>query len=401
MFQRDMENILEKIHKAALKFLVPLSVEEIYAVIGEEAVKLVGGEHSTIYVARDGGLERVYASHPDLFRIGANKTDLRYRVFKKRKPEVLNLKFMKDLKKKHPFMGEVYDRSAVLIPLSYRNKSVGLLSVMALKNTIFTKKEMDILALFGSLASIAIRKTQLYDEVKQALETRDMFISMAAHELRTPLTTITGYAQRLKRHLKDQESTEAKWAGELYRESLRLKELIHELLTIDRIKSGQLDYIFHEHSLREILQRLINAFVISHPDRKIVFHDQIEKGSDIIIGDINKLLQVFTNIIGNAIKYSPTDTEVTVTLKNKNGYLVTLIKDEGGGIAKEDLPRIFENYYKGSNSKEESLGIGLYLAKNIIDRHNGEIKIRSKPNKGALMQVILPKGRRSLTDAIP
>src|SRR5690606_7915517 len=118
-------------------------------------------------------------------------------------------------------------------------------------------KETDILKLFGSFASLAIKKNELYEETKNALEVRDMFISLASHELRTPLTSINGYIQLLHSRKDKLGHSESKWINELYEESKRLTNLVRELLEVNRIKQGQLQFILRETKFSDIVTSAI------------------------------------------------------------------------------------------------------------------------------------------------
>ncbi len=386
-----MESILEKIHRATLKFLTPLTPDETYTIVGQEAQKLVGGEHSTIYLLEDRELVRAYSSLPSLFRISGKERDIRYDVIKNKKPAILSLSFMKKLKKKYPFMGKVYNRSALMIPLSYKHETIGLLSVLALKNTDFTEDKLEILTLFGSLASLAIKKNQLYDETKKALEVRDLFIAMAAHELRTPLTSVNGYIQLLYSKLSGAETPESRWIEQLYWEGNRLTNLVNELLEMNRIKSGKLSYYLRECSLREIFSRLEKNFLMLHPDRKLIIQDEIGKSSDIVIGDYEKITQVFSNLIDNAAKFSPEHSPVKVIIKQDDNDFIIRIVDQGKGIPQKDINKVFQGFYRGKEQTEEGMGMGLFLVKDIVSRLHGNIRIESKLGGGTVVEVKLPK----------
>lgn len=391
-----MDTILEKIHKSALKFLAPLSLEETYKTIVDEALRLVNGEYGTIMLLEGKSLVRVYSTAPQLYDVGTGRDgpfgdkDSRYQVVEKKTPIVLTIDDFKFLKEKFPALKVFKDRAAIMIPLTNHNKTVGILSVISLVNSDFSKKEMEILKLYGSLASIGIRKTQLYDETKQALETRDLFISMASHELKTPLTTINGYIQLLKGKYKNSKSSEAKWVSELSWESYRLTQLIKELLEVDRIKSGNLDYHWKEISLRDVVNRSLTNFRFSYPDREVVFEDFLSSSSDIIIGDFDKILQAVDNVLDNAAKYSATSQTIEVSLKSIKGCLSLTFNDHGAGIKKSDMDKIFERYQRGVNHRREGMGLGLYLVKNIIEKHRGEVKVKSRINKGTLVEIKLP-----------
>src|SRR3989344_2861390 len=220
-------NILDKIYKAALKFLVPLNLEETYALIVQEAIKLVKAQNGSIFLMEQGKLNRVYASDPLLYKIQVRNKGTTFNTFKTNKTNIIRVKL---LEKVHPEFKRLGVKSIISIPLTNHGETIGVLSLQSTKSEYLTDQELDTLELFGSLASLAIRKTKLYDETKRALEARDLFISMAVYELRTPLTTISGYAQLLHSKLSGSVTPESRWVEELSWEAYRLTLLVNELL---------------------------------------------------------------------------------------------------------------------------------------------------------------------------
>lgn len=299
-----------------------------------------------------------------------------------------------DIIKVHPEIKAKGIKSTIFIPLFYRNKSMGVLSLDSENDRKITKEELGVYKLFGSIASLAIRKTELYAETQKALETRDLFISLASHELRTPLTSLNGYVQLLYSKLGKENTSEGRWTRELYEESGRLTSLVKELLEINRIKQGQLQYNLRECSLGEIITKAIERSSFLSKERPIIFKDEVAKGQDILIADSDKLLQMVGGLIRNAIKFSSPLTTIYITLSEEKKALVLIIKDEGEGIRQEDLPHVFEEFYKGINSKqkeEQGMGVGLLLARHIVDYHKGTIGITSTVGEGTEVKVKLPK----------
>lgn len=382
-----MDPILKKIHKAAENFLLPLSLEETYTFIVKEAIKLVKAQYGSIFLMEQGRLNRVYASSPVLHQVRVRNRGTTYKTFKTKKAEVIDTKF---LEKIHPQFKRLGVKSIISIPLVNQSKSVGVLSLQSTHSEHFNQETLNVLRLFGSFASLAIRKTQLYDEVTKALEARDLFISMAAHELRTPITTISGYTQLLSTKLSGSDAPESRWVEELLIETTRLTSLVNELLEVERIKTGQLNYVFHQNSLRRIIERVIANFRLTHPENKIIFNDLLEV-NDIVICDFGKLIQVLDNLLENAAKFSSSEKEILITLKDTKGNFVITVKDQGLGILKKEQKQIFEKFQRGSNQSKEGMGLGLFLVKNILAQHHGDIKINSNENKGTMIEIKLPK----------
>lgn len=381
-------DILEQINRSAVRFLQPLTPEYTYIAIVEEALKLVSGDEGYIALMKRGELEVVYAYPKSLWSIKIRKRGFSYTAYSERKAFVT---YPEDFKEVHPELVKAGIRSTIFIPLSYKNKSFGVINIMSkIRSKRFSQKELSILKLFGSTASLAIRKTQLYSETKSALETRDLFLSMAAHEFRTPITIIGGYAQMLK--LKNKKNNaEKRWVEEIYRETQRLTRLVNELLEVNRIRTGQFQYNWQECNLYMLVDEAIESFKIIHPDYKISFKTEIEKRDSVIVGDEDKLLQVLTNLLDNAAKFSSVNQQINISLRKDNEDLIIQVIDSGQGIAKRDLDKVFEGFYRGVSNTKEGMGLGLYISRQIIEGHKGEIHVKSKQNQGTTIEIRLPR----------
>ncbi len=383
----ETDNILEKIYKACLKFQVPLTLDETYDTIVHEAIKLVKGDDGLIVRCEDNTLTTVYGSTKSAAAYKVRQDGNTHTSLTENVAIVLH---NEDIKKVNT-TEDTDIASLVFIPLSYKEHTEGVLILRSKKEKYFSKKETDILKLFGSFASLAIKKNELYEETKNALEVRDMFISLASHELRTPLTSINGYIQLLHSRKNNLGPSESKWINELYEESKRLTNLVRELLEVNRIKQGQLQFILRETKFSDIVMSAIERCEMAYPEREITFENTVEKSTDIVIGDSEKLLQVVTALLENAIKFSPRESLITIELSIKNQTIIMRVSDKGSGIAREDLTKIFEGFYKGANNHKAGMGVGLLLAKHIINYHKGSLSVQSELQKGTVVEVRLPQ----------
>lgn len=384
----DLVDVLERINRSSLRFLEPLTPEATYRAIIEEAIKLVQADEGYLALAENNELSIKYAYTPFLGPPKMRKRGFTYTAFSQKKAYVTYLEEFKD---PHPELAEVGIQSTIFIPIVNKGKCMGVMNIMSHHRLRrFSQKELSILKLFGSMASLAIHKTQLYDEAKRTLEARNLFLSMAAHEFRTPIATISGYAQLLRKKI-EQNSSEKTWVGEIYRETHRLTRLIKELLETNRIHMGQFQYNWQEYNLLEILDKAIEAFKISYPDHRVNFKCIVAKENSVIIGDNDKITQVLNNILDNAAKFSPQAKKVDISLKENDEELIIRIKDYGLGITQPDLDKVFKGFYRGTNNTKEGMGLGLYLSNQIIKKHRGKIVIKSKVNKGTTAEIHLPK----------
>ena len=346
----DSSNILERIQTAGLKFLVPLTLEETYQTIVQEAIKLIDAEYGSILLEENNEWKRVYASSKLADKTESRKKGNTYKAFTQNKVIIADIK---ETAKFHPELKKQGVKSSIYIPLIYKDKAIGVLSINAKKKVEQTDSELKTLKLFGSMASLVIRKAQLYKETQDALDTRDFFISLASHELRTPLTSINGYIQLLHSRMAKKNSVESKWVNELYNESKRLTNLIQELLEINRIKQGTLQFVLRECDLTKIIKESIEKSNNIYPKRKIEFGPVSILKSAPIVADFEKLQQVIMSIITNSIKFSPEDSLIRISLSQKQGNYQIQVIDKGQGMDRRDIMKVFEGFYKAESHVKE------------------------------------------------
>lgn len=382
-----MKNSLESVYDSTLKFLAPLNLESTYREVAYEAMRLLDGTVATIFLAEKNNLKRVYSSTPELLPLTPRKNGYTYQVYKSKKPMVLSYKQIFEI---HPEIKSIDMKYDLMAPLINKDRSIGVISILSKKKR-FTKNDYSVLNFFTPLASMAIRKAQLYQEVGDALKTRDLFISMASHELKTPITTMYIYTQLLKNKVKKGEEFDIEWINNLLYEMARLTKLIDELLQLSQIKTGNFKYEFEELNLVEVIEKALISFKVSHKNSKVIFRNRTGLNRIKLIGDPNKLLQVIINLLDNSTKHNIWKKPILLTLEIVGKKIKIVIEDNGTGIGKEDLSRVFDEFYKGSGHTKSGMGLGLYLIKKIIHKHHGSMKIESELNKGTKVTILLPK----------
>lgn len=225
------------------------------------------------------------------------------------------------------------------------------------------------------------------DELSNADQMKNDFISSVSHELRTPLTAIKGWAETLNGV--DDPDTISKGMRVISTEADRLSSLVEELLDFSRIQNGRFTLVF---SNMDVLAELEDAILIYQEGAKragIVLNYNAPEFLPIVYGDKNRLRQVFINVIDNAIKYSETGSEITITAEEIPDNVKITIKDTGCGIKAEDLPKVKTKFFKANTTKRGS-GIGLAVADEIVNMHNGTLIVTSKENIGTTVEIILP-----------
>lgn len=382
---QHLDQVIRNVYDAGIKLLIPHTLEKTYKTVVTEAITLVHGTHGSIFIAQDGEMIRVYTSDPSLYNIQVRKTGYTYRTFKNRTPY---LHHREKMVQNHREFKKMKLHSDLSIPLAYGDTSIGVLSIMSAGEEILTEKDLNTLTYFGPIAALAIVKAKNYDESVKALETRDLFISMAAHEFKNPMTSMNAYTQLLMRKQFEDEQVKKLIEG-LHLSSHRLSVLMNELLYVSQIRRGTLKFELKPININQFIMRIVNDFMIVHPTRTLTYNIETISDDSTLMGDNDKLVQALINVLNNAAKFSPEDSPITITVSKENGHYIISIKDRGSGIAKKDLPNIFNRFYKGEHQKE-GMGLGLHLVKHIVDNHNGIIDIQSVKNQGTTVIIKLP-----------
>lgn len=234
------------------------------------------------------------------------------------------------------------------------------------------------------------KKEQELQKSREVDAKKDEFISIASHELKTPLTTLKAYVQLLEKEAGSDPGQLMKSVKKTSQHLKKLEILINDLLNISRIESGKLSYSFENFDFDKMVSEVVDSISKCAQSHRLVIKGQTGLT---VNGDRLRLEEVLNNFLTNALKFSPPAKEIEVILTNTAGKEVTLcVKDHGPGIAEKDLGNIFKRYFRSDNNstKTPGLGIGLYIAKEIIERHHGKVWVRSKKGDGAEFYFTIP-----------
>lgn len=267
------------------------------------------------------------------------------------------------------------------------------------------RARLNALAAEQELASYTEELEKINSRLENTNQLKDRFLSIASHELKTPITTIRGQAQLVLRRLSKQkrgaEMVDITTSLERINEQTgRLTALVDELLDVSSIRTGKARLRKRTCDLREICREVIEDQRIL-TGRKIVLN--MPATPVLIEGDSDRLTQVVVNLVTNALKYSPEESAVEVEVQQNNGDAVLRVRDYGRGIAKDQQERIFETFYRSPDaeaSSKKGLGLGLAIAKDIVERHAGRIWCESVPGQGSTFVVELPpQAEHSIVEA--
>lgn len=223
-------------------------------------------------------------------------------------------------------------------------------------------------------------------DIKRLENIRSQFVANVSHELKTPLTSIKGFAETLK--FVEDIDTKNKFLDIIDKEAERLTNLINDILILSNIENN---HRMKEETFnpKEVIEDVINM-VTPQINNKNVEIEFINKATKNLIGDRDKFFQMILNLVENAIKYSNNETNIKIKTYNVNDYTYIEVEDNGIGIPKEDLPRIFERFYRVDKSRAKGgTGLGLAIVKHIVKMFNGEIFVNSILNKGTKFTIRL------------
>lgn len=231
------------------------------------------------------------------------------------------------------------------------------------------------------VSEVALAFNEMAQEVESMMEEQRAFASNTSHELRTPLTTIRLRTEALRTDHTLDKATTQRYIEEIDNEVARLSDLVQDLTLLSRFDAGrgelgndQIDFARLAHSLQQQLRPQTT-------ERNIHITLQLPTQPLPVKASLNHLLVVFRNILDNAMKYTPEGSEITWTIQEAEGSVLSVIRDSGQGIASEHLPHLFERFYRADKARSRHLpgtGLGLALVKSIVDAYDGQIRIESR-----------------------
>ncbi len=241
--------------------------------------------------------------------------------------------------------------------------------------------------------SMALAFNNMVARVRSSRRAQRDFVANVSHELKTPLTSIQGFAQAILDGTAEDRQTIEHAAQVIFDESDRLRRLVEDLLDLARLDAGQVEFQREPVMLVKLIQSVMDRLDLRARENKVELLDKLPT-LPTIIGDGDRLAQVFTNLIDNAIDHSPEEGTVTLGADFENGWVSIHVDDQGPGIPAEELSRIFERFYQLENSrsagKRRGVGLGLAISREIVQIHGGHLVAQSSLGQGSRFTVRLP-----------
>lgn len=269
------------------------------------------------------------------------------------------------------------------ISLSYPEKKLLRVKAAPIKDDSDSKKTFGIVVVLQDIT-----------ELKKLEKMRSDFVANVSHELRTPLTSIKGFIETLKDGAINDSAARDKFLDIIDIEADRLNRLIQDLLTISELESSKQNVMFEDVDINRCIDEIRDMMENIAGQKNIDLIFKKEESLPLVSGSYDKAKQLLINLIDNGIKYTPSGGRVEVSTCSEGENVVLNISDNGIGISKEHLPRLFERFYRVDKGRSRALGgtgLGLAIVKHIVANMNGSIKVKSEPGKGTSFIISIPK----------
>jgi GAF domain-containing protein len=293
-------------------------------------------------------------------------------------------------------------RSLLAVPIIRDDRVIGVMNLESTDPDFFTEEDLSFVTILVSHAAIAIDNAQLFDQVKQVNQAKSEFMNMASHELKIPMTSIKGYAKLLQMGaagaLTDQQK---EFLNIIARNVDRMDQLVNNLLDVSRIEAKRIRLQIENVQISQVIHDVIESVQNQVKNKDLNLILSIDENLPEIRADYNRMVQIVTNLVSNAYKYTPAGGSITVTAKpyyqngtngDAQGIAVT-VKDTGYGISKEDQAKLFTNFFRSGDQNirdEPGTGLGLSITKTMVETHGGELTFESEHGKGSSFTFTAP-----------
>jgi signal transduction histidine kinase len=279
-------------------------------------------------------------------------------------------------------------RSLMGVPLIAKDKVTGVLEVINKREGEFSANDEDLLSVLGAQAAVAIENTRLFQQSD--------LIADFVHELRTPLASLSTATYLLLRpEISRQQHDQI--VRNIHAETLRLNTLASSFLDLARLESGRVQFQLADFDLADLLSECCEVVQSRADEERIKIVLDTSPTLPLLRADRDKIKQVVLNLLSNAIKYNRPNGSVFLSTQAAEDYIVLSVQDTGLGIPEEDLPHLFEKFYRvrETEGKASGTGLGLSICKKIVQGHGGEIEVRSKVGVGTTFIVKLPNPNKA------
>ncbi len=292
------------------------------------------------------------------------------------------------------FTEQLKFRSFISVPLKSRGNVLGTLTIgLGYSGRNFSDHDRPLVEDLAQRVSFSLENGKLYSEALNAIRDREDVVSVVSHDLKNPLSSIRLSSQFLEKQLKNkpEHSSLLRHVENILSATNSMNGLIYNILDIEKIKAGTFSIDLQNIMIEPLLKSVKDIFTPLAQDKKIDLRFIPETFDLEMICDPNRVIQIFSNLIGNAIKFTPPGGKVIVKLEFIDHELHVCVEDNGPGMSAEFRSHLFDRYWQAKETSQMGSGLGLYITKGIITAHGGKIWVESTPGKGSQFYFTLPE----------
>jgi PAS domain S-box-containing protein len=287
-------------------------------------------------------------------------------------------------------------RSFICVPLVSSGKILGALTLVTSgSGRRYDEADLSLAADMARRAAIVVEHARLFHEAQQATKARDDVLAVVAHDLRNPLNTVTMAIGLMLENTPVERTQERRQVEIVRRAADRMNRMIQDLLDVKRMESGRLGIDLQPEDVDVIINDMIEMLRPLAVGSSIVLESSVPEGLPPVLADSARIQQVLSNLVGNAVKFTPREGRITVCAEQIEDKIRFGVIDTGPGIPPEQVPHIFGQFWQASPSDRRGIGLGLAIAKGIVEAHSGTIWVESHVGLGSTFYFTLPIATQS------
>jgi signal transduction histidine kinase/HAMP domain-containing protein len=291
------------------------------------------------------------------------------------------------------YLSRIELRSFAILPVNSPEGTLGALTLLRLApGPAYTEDDLTLFREIADRTALAIENARLFQRMQEAVRIRDDLVAVVSHDLRNPISAISMAASMLLKR-NGLQDWQAKGLSRIYSAADRATRMIRDLLDSTQARVGGIPVQPRPLDFHALAGHVVEEVQLAHPERNILFQSSGEAHGE---WDADRMAQVITNLVGNAVQHGLAGTPVRVGSRGEDGEVVLEVHNEGPPIPAEELPALFEPFRRGRNAEgraQGSVGLGLFISRRIVEAHGGTIEVRSREGEGTTFTVRLPRSR--------
>jgi len=389
------------LYEAGKAMSTSLSRQSTMDVVVSQAARLTGSRSCLLFLHDTSSdeyiAEAAFGVEPDRYRPLRFQMGVGYhgQVVQSAQPRLVE--DLREAVGAEPIFEALQAHGALIAPLNDVEKVIGTITCLDHEGGAFTLEDQEVLKMLASQATIAIQNAILYERTKELDRLKSEFVAVVSHEVRTPLTSIKGSLELLgDTRFLTLPAPQKELLAICQANTERLISLINDILDFSKLESSKLSLNVESMSVERVLNEVVENIRNLAGQKEVAIDLKVDPSAGQIEGDPMRVGQVATNLIGNAIKFSPEKSRIEVFASGDESKVTVSVKDYGRGIAPRDINRLFQRFAQLDSSttrKAGGTGLGLVICKGIVEQHGGSIWVESQLNEGSTFSFSMPRVR--------